>query len=53
MPLSRAHTHKAFDKNFHKLLKEGYPIKQSLAISYAVMKGRDKNMKKFKKLAEK
>lgn len=37
MPLSKAKTHKAFDKNFHQLLKDKYPIKQALAIAYAVM----------------
>lgn len=46
MPLKKGKTHKAFDYNFHTLLREGKPIKQALAIAYAVLSKTKKKSKK-------
>ena len=46
MPLKKGKTHKAFDYNFHLLLKEGKPIKQALAIAYAVLSKTSKKKSK-------
>lgn len=39
MPLSRGHSQKAFQANIRQLRKDGYPIKQALAIAYKMLRG--------------
>jgi hypothetical protein len=45
MPLNKGKSKKAFKDNVEKLVREGKPVKQAVAISYAV-KGEKKKKKK-------
>jgi hypothetical protein len=39
MPLDHSKSNKAFKANVSQLHKDGYPIKQALAISYSILRG--------------
>ena len=39
MPLDKGHSQKAFQANIRQLGKDGYPMKQSLAIAYRMLRG--------------
>ncbi len=46
MPLSKSASRKAFRSNVEKLVDEGRPVKQAVAISYSVKKEAKKKKKK-------
>lgn len=39
MPLDKGHSQKAFQANIRQLRKDGYPMKQALAIAYKTLRG--------------
>lgn len=39
MPLDKSHSQKAFQANIRQLRKDGYPMKQALAIAYKTLRG--------------
>lgn len=42
MPLNHSKSKKAFSANVRQLRKDGYSVKQSLAIAYDIMRGEKK-----------
>lgn len=46
MPLIQGHSQKAKSSNIRKLIKEGYPQKQAVAISYSEAGEKKKSQKK-------